>query len=144
MMNRIALALVLILAAPSYSLQPMKVERLKVGGVEVKNMTIDPSQTKVCDPVNVGDTQIQGWEWAAVPVSGNPSVNVIITQSNYPEGPFTEWSSPADGSTPTTNVTVTTSRGGSPWKWTPSRWVQYRLRNSAAVAVNVTVDSVCQ
>lgn len=143
-MNRIAIALVLILASALHAKTPMNVQRIKIAGRDVTNYTIDPGQTKTSDPIPIGDTQIQAWMWDQHPASGTASLNVIILQANSPDGPFSEWSSPADGSSPTTDITVTANQGGSPWKWTPSQYVEYRFRNSAAVPNSVTADHIGQ
>ena len=94
--------------------------------------------------VELGNTTVQAFDWDVVPASGSPSVNVILLQSNWREGPFTEWPQPLGSGTVTNNVTFTTTRGGSPWGLTPSDWGVYRLRNSAAVSVSVTVRAFAQ
>lgn len=90
-------------------------------------------------PIFVGDSDYFGIDWDVLPASGNPSVNVVILQSNNVNGPFTQWGSPLDGTSITNDVTITTTRGGSPLKMAPSGWIKYRINNTASVTVNVTI-----
>lgn len=87
--------------------------------------------------VFIGDADKFGIDWDFNPASGNPSVNVIILQANHKDGPFTQWT-PIDGSTTTTDVTITSKRGGSSLKLSPSGWIKHQFNDTSGITVNVT------
>lgn len=113
-------------------------------GRPIANYTLDPGASVTSQSIEIGDSAYQAYDWHITPVSGSPAVQVIMLQCNDDGGPFTEWTAPLDGSSPTTTVTITTTSGGSPQKLTPSRWIRYRFVQLAGVSAQITARSFAQ
>jgi hypothetical protein len=84
-------------------------------------------------------TTVRGVSWHLVPNSGNASVNIIILQANDSSDTAAQWSSPVDGTSVTTNQTLTTADGGSSIKISPSALVKFQVTNTAATTVTATL-----
>lgn len=104
------------------------------------NTTITTFQSATTSTaIFVGDSDYFGIDWDVLPASGNPSINVVVLQSNHKNGPFVQWGAPLDGTTVTNDVTITSTRGGTSLKLAPCGWLKYRINNTATVTANVTL-----
>lgn len=107
------------------------------------NQVIPANGSVTSDAIEVGFSEIQGFDWHVVPASGNPSINVVFLQCNLSTDTYSLWA-PLDGSTVTNDVTITTARGGSGVLLSPSLLMKVRLNNTASQSANVTLRSLCQ
>lgn len=142
---RIAFALIAIatlMAAPASA--QIKVNGvykiLPAGSTDLTVPTVMVSGTSwTSDAISVRDATTLGLSWHNVTASGAPSINVIILQANHVGDTFAQWNAPVDGTSPVTNVTITSVDGGSSLKLSPGALVKFQVLNSGTVNATPTL-----
>lgn len=143
-LNLLALALLLI-ASPLFAEAPeiTGVYAILPSGATAPEV-IAPNGSFTSPAYRVGEsTSRHAISWDVVTASGNPSLNIIVLQSNTETGTYTQWAT-LDGSTITNNVTATTANGGSSLLLIPGKWRKYRVNNTGSQNTTPTFRGLAQ
>lgn len=136
MKNLILLLVASLVALPALAGDYRVHDITPAGSVEFP--VLAPAGVFTSAPITMGDATAQGLSWYHVTASGSPSVNVIVLQANAVGDTLTQWSAPFAG-TVTTDVTITTARGGSSLALASSRLVAFQVTNSGSQNVTPTM-----